>query len=441
MRINKRFIGKLQFILQQRRKPSRVELDFWLGARARKRLTNTRFIGVTGSAGKSTCTALLHHLLGEHFRAAASLFENTPRVHAKRICQISKQEQFALMEMSGHAMGVLEQSCALIQPEMGIVISVSNDHYTNFRGIEQTTKEKSTLVRCIPAHGLVFLNADDPAVHGMAAVAQAKVISFGHNENSDYRALNARLDERGWLCFDCQYQSQSVAFKLPLSALHFVPSVLAAVACAHQCGIPLDTLARQAEGFQALPGRCYVHQLDDGRTVVCDTIKAPFSTLHLAFATLEAFPRSRPRRIILGNISDYPGNLRSKLRHIADHALTIADQLILLRPVANPESIIKKYGEERVQVFDQVTEIQTFLLEQGSTDDVLLLKGSSVNHLERLLLPWLGQTACDRESCGFRHSCFQCEYGFDTQHAPLFPRYAKYSAGLVAGNPQAQRIV
>jgi len=112
MRFNKRFLGKLQFILQQRRKPSREEMDYWLGARARKHLTNTRFIGVTGSAGKSTCTALLHHLLGEHYGTCASLFENTPRVHAKRICLISNQEQFALMEMSGHAMGVLEQSCA-----------------------------------------------------------------------------------------------------------------------------------------------------------------------------------------------------------------------------------------------------------------------------------------------------------------------------------------
>lgn len=434
MRLNKRFLGKLQFILQQRRKPSREELDYWLGARARKRLSQTRFIGITGSAGKSTCAALLHHLLAEHYKTAASLFENTPRVLARRLAEIKRHEQFAVMEMSGHAMGVLAQSCDLVQPDMGIVISVSNDHYSNFRGVEQTTEEKSTLVRRIPVQGCVFLNADDHAALGMAAVAQARVITFGLNAESDYRALNARLNEQGWLSFDCQYQSQSIAFKLPLSALHFIPSVLAAIACAHQCGVSLQTLARQTSSFYSLPDRCYAHQLDDGRTVICDTYKSPYSTLSLAFDALEAFPRSRPRRIILGKISDYPGKLRPKLSKLAEQALAIADQLILFQPPINIDRIIKKHGEDKVLRFDRIADVDAFLREQGSVDDVLLLKGSGVSHLEALMLPWLGKAQCELEACGFKHTCFDCEYGFAGDTNALFSRYNRYSAGLVASD-------
>ena len=429
--IKERVIGKLGFMLCQRRKPSREELDFWLGSRARRRLGNSRFIGVTGSAGKSTCSSLLHHLLSERYIVAASLIENTPRVLARRLCQVERKDAFVVMEMSGHEAGVLDRSCALVQPEMGIVISVSNDHYANFRGIDNVIKEKSTLVSRVAASGRVFINSDDPAVLGMAPLAQAKVITFGCSQGSDYQAQRVRLDDEGNLCFDCCYKSELVSFKLALFGLHFLPSALAAIACANQCGIPLEVLKSKAESYTSLPGRCGLYQLMDGRTVICDTVKAPYSTLGLAIGALDAFPRSRPRRIVLGNISDYPGAFGPKLRRIAVQALAVADQLILHRPPAGVDRLIAEHGSDKVKVFDRVSDIQAFLRKNGTPNDVLLLKGSSVNHLESLLLPWLGRMPCDREPCGFKHSCFSCQYGFLMPGAGDFPKYHEYKNGLV----------
>jgi len=429
--LDKRMRAKIGFLAKHRRKPSREELDLLLGKRARQQLAETRFIGITGSAGKSTCGALLQHLLGHHFRVAASLLENTPRVLARRILELSKQDQFAVMEMSGHMSGVLTTSCDLVQPEMGIVISISNDHYSNFRGVEKTIEEKVTLVRRTAATGCVFLNADDPAVLSMAEAAQARVLTFGCHPMADYRARDVGLDVAGWLQFNCIYKDQTVPFRLPLPALHFLPSVLAAIACAHQTGLSLISLAQHAERFKPLPGRCSLHQLQSGQTVICDTVKAPMSTLSLAFATLDGFQRSRPRRIILGNVSDYPGSWGPKMRRLAEEALGFADQLIFFRPLTKVDPLIARYGSDRIVAFERIDEIAAFLREHGTPDDVLLLKSSARNHLEALLLPLIGQPSCSREPCGLSHSCFNCEYGFARQRQHEFDYYKAYCTGIV----------
>ena len=293
MSIDRFWGGRLAFFLRNGRKPSREELDFWLGRRARDQLETVRFVGITGSGGKSTCASLLQHLLCLDYAVAGSLLENTTRVLAQRLRNISQHDQFAVMEMSGHKPGVLEESCDLIRPHMGIVISVSQDHYSNFRGIENTIKEKTTLVRRVAADGCVLLNADDPAVTGMAASAQARVMTFGRLAGADYQAVDVQQSERGWLTFTCTHRSQSVQFALPVPAPHLLPSILGAIACAHQAGISLERLARQTASYQPLPGRCSLHSLEDGRTVICDTVKAPFGTLSLAFDLLNGFPRHR----------------------------------------------------------------------------------------------------------------------------------------------------
>lgn len=426
-----RLKGKLAFMRCHRRKPTREELDVWLGLRARDRLNSTRFIGVTGSAGKSTTTALLHHLLASRYRSAASLLQNTPRVLGRRIAEMSGRESFAVMEMSGHAPGILQQSCELVRPDMGIVISVSNDHYSNFRGAENTAREKSTLVRCTAPEGVVLLNAGDPAVAAMAGVARARVITFGRSANSDYVASDVVIDANGWLCFTCAHDFQEVSFRLPLPALHFLPSALAAIACANQCGIPLGTLAETVATFSPLPGRCSLHPLHDGRTLVCDTAKAPFSTLSLAFSVLEQFSASRPKRIVLGNVSDYAGAWGPKLRSVALQALTVADQLILHRPPTDISRLLSIHGTERVVAFNSIADIHAFLQSTARPDEVILLKSSSTNHLESLLLPLMGQSLCSRDPCALKVDCFNCALGFGRATQAVWRQHVDYSEGLV----------
>ena len=68
--------GPFRNWLRPRLRRAKVSYRAFLSRRARKRST-ARYIGVTGSSGKSTTTALLAHMISGQAPAASQLFRNT----------------------------------------------------------------------------------------------------------------------------------------------------------------------------------------------------------------------------------------------------------------------------------------------------------------------------------------------------------------------------
>lgn len=376
---------KLLFLLKHRRRPTRTEMDLILASSNRRKLIGTRFIGVTGSAGKSSTSALLVFLLAARYQTAGSILQNALKDIARRLIDVRPDDQYVVVEMSGHEPGALAGGCALVQPSMAIVTSVSSDHFSNFRSLEATATEKSVLASAVDSSGVVFLNSDDPLVASMSGVAQARVLTFGVAEKADYRALNPTVDAEGCLRFICAHADQRVEFTIALPALHFVSASLASIACAHQAGIPLPELAERASLFQGLQGRCSVHPISHERLLICDTVKAPYPTLALAFGVLSAFNTAPRRTVVLGNFSDYAGAFSPKLRKAVKAALEYADRVVLYRPPHDVTRLIDTHGASHVLVVDSLDTLKDLLDADVLDGEVVLLKASSVNRLDGLL--------------------------------------------------------
>ncbi|WP_022961414.1 Mur ligase family protein [Halopseudomonas pelagia] len=381
----KRVLTKWLFMLKHGRRPARTEIDLVLAADNRKKLIATHIIGVTGSAGKSSTSALLFFLLGSRYRTAGSILHNALKDIAQRLIEVTSEDQYLVVEMSGHEPGALASGCALVQPCMAIITSVSSDHFANFRSLEATAQEKSVLASAVSASGMVFLNLDDPLVASMAGATQAQVMTFGLAEKADYRALNPLVDPQGRLNFTCAHADQRVEFDIGLPALHFVSAALAAIACAHQAGISLSELAERARLFHGLQGRCSVHPITHQRQLICDTVKAPYPTLELAFGVLNAFQTAPRKTIVLGNMSDYAGAFSPKLRKAVKIALAYADRVLVFRPPHEITRLIETYGPSRVIVLDSLEMLREELEADILEGEVVLLKASSVNRLDALV--------------------------------------------------------
>lgn len=404
-----RVVAKWLFIFRNKRRPSRMEVDLILATRKRAELTDTRFIGVTGSAGKSSTSALLFFLLGARYQVAGSLLHNALKDIAHRLIDVKADDQFVVVEMSGHEPGALASGCSLVQPAAAIITGVSSDHFANFRSLEATALEKSVLASAVDQSGTVFLNLDDPLVAGMVTATQARVLTFGLAEEADYRALNPLIDGNGRLTFVCAYLEERVEFNLGMPALHFVSAALAAIGCAHQSGIPLEVLAERALYFTGLHGRCSIHHISHGRQVICDTVKAPYPTLELAFGVLSAFHQAKRRTIVLGNFSDYAGAFSPKLRKVVKTALEYADRILLFKPPHDVKKLIDAYGPERVGVVDSLDRLREILEGDILEGEVVLLKASSVNKLDALVQTYATNSECT-EDVAFEIKQLQSEW-------------------------------
>jgi UDP-N-acetylmuramoylalanine--D-glutamate ligase len=137
--------------------------DIELFCRERRRLApNSPFIAITGTNGKSTTTALIHHLLVASGRAAdlggnigtAVLSLDPPgdaRAH--------------VIECSSYQIDLAPS----LDPLVGVLLNVSPDHIDRHGTLETYAAIKARLVAGVPANGTAIVGVDD---EWCAAVAQ-----------------------------------------------------------------------------------------------------------------------------------------------------------------------------------------------------------------------------------------------------------------------------
>lgn len=141
-------------------RPIKRRLKYELACRYRSLLRITAdvcFIGVTGSCGKTTTTELLAAILATEGPTRMGSYENTVKSFPNTVLAVSRRDRFCVNEVSGHKPGVMEGSIRVLQPRIGVVTHVGQDHYTNFRTLDLTAAEKGKLVAALPADGTAVL--------------------------------------------------------------------------------------------------------------------------------------------------------------------------------------------------------------------------------------------------------------------------------------------
>jgi UDP-N-acetylmuramoyl-tripeptide--D-alanyl-D-alanine ligase len=140
----------------------------------RGRLEATVCIGVTGSAGKTSTKDLLHAALTAHARSSKSDDSNNQLYNVARTVLASRwRTRYLVQELGISVPGAFEPMLSLLRPKVGVVTNLASDHLGSFGSQDAIAAEKGKLVRCLPSDGLAVLNADDPRVRAMAAVARA----------------------------------------------------------------------------------------------------------------------------------------------------------------------------------------------------------------------------------------------------------------------------
>jgi UDP-N-acetylmuramoyl-tripeptide--D-alanyl-D-alanine ligase len=186
-------------------------------------------------------------------------------------------------------------------------------------------------------------------------------------------------------------------------------SVLAAFACGITCGLDPTTCAEAIANFEPVFARSSVHSVPDGPDYVLDTGKAPYWTFEHSFAFLQKALAPRTT-IVIGTISDYPGAASARYRRVARAALQVADRVIFVGPQSGHVTKLRQ-GDVANRLFSFLTSYQAakFLSETAIAGELIYIKSSIRDHLERIMLAQVDAVVCWRERCGrFYVSCPAC---------------------------------
>ncbi|MFO1184116.1 MAG: Mur ligase family protein [Bauldia sp.] len=361
------------------------DLRSWRATRRRRRLSTTRFIAVTGSAGKTTTTELAARMLATLMPCQARSGWNTYDGITATILSAKPSGGLWVQEMSGERPGAISRSCALLQPEIGIVTSIGSDHRAAYKSLEATAAEKGKLIEALPATGLAVLNADDPLVVGMASRSSARVVTFGRSGTADLRAheISARFPDR--LSLVAEWRGMTLPVRTQLIGEFWLTPVLAALACALELGADPTACATALAGFAPIAGRCSPHRLASGADIVLDTQKAPGWTVPATLAIARDARASR-KTLVFGSLSDFSGKSGRFYRRVARQALEVADRVAFVGPHApHVRGLVGTAGAGRLTILFQAAELAVYLETNTGPGDLVIVKASRVDGLTTVL--------------------------------------------------------
>lgn len=404
---------------------------FRTGAHLKRRLLKAEIIAVTGSAGKSTTTRLLRHVLaGTRITDGLDVYNTMPDV-SRKLAYMPLLTEMAIFETGASKPGDLSRLARLLKPHAVIVTLVALEHRSTFRTLDGIAKEKANLVASLPVTGLAVLNADDPHVMGMATRTKARIITFGRSQDADYQILDADYHFPAPLSVTVRCAKGRFRIKSKLAGLHFAPDIAAAFAAAVEFGVPPDQAAERIADVTPVANRCEIVTADNGTVFIKDAVKGAFHSFPAAFQVLAA-AKAPQKRVVIGHISDYSGHSKRAYARIYAMAAEIADEVIFTGENAHKSNAPPGHRESgRFLAIDDIVAVADHIRTTAIPGEVILVKGASAWHLERAALAMTETVQCWENRCGYSIGCHECGmYMYPFEEHSQRRRIAKK-----AGNP------
>lgn len=365
-------------------------------------------IGVTGSAGKSTTTRLIHAILASRNVSHVGAGINTPNGICKRFLKKPRNARIWIQEISGHESEAMKAALSFVRPTVGVVTRIGMDHISYYRSPEAIAEAKGQLVEALPEDGFAILNADDPLVASMADKTKAKVVRFGSGPDADIRLVSWSSGYPERLVLRIRAGDQAVDITTRFLGERWITSVMAAFATAIALGVAPEEAAEMIGRVE--PERfkddVYVYS---GVTFIADTYKAPYWTVESSIDIVAA--AKAPRKLFLfGTLSDYRGAARKRYTTAARAALDVADLVIFYGCHAERPRRLKSEYPGRLFSFEEFDALMAFLKQTLRQDDLIYIKASGADHLERVVLEYEKPISCYVSRCGRLYMCNHCRH-------------------------------
>ncbi|MEV8413956.1 UDP-N-acetylmuramoyl-tripeptide--D-alanyl-D-alanine ligase [Streptomyces niveus] len=264
-------------------------------------------VALTGSAGKTTTKDILATVLALHGPTVANEKSfNNEIGFPVTVSRVRPDSRYLVLEMGARGIGHIASLCAVVRPSIATVLGIGSAHAGEFGSRQATADAKSEIVRALPANGTAVLFGDDPLTRAMAAVTDAKVLTFGTTPDCDVRATQPGVDEHGRPYFSLHHGAAQAHVQLRVHGRHNITNALAAAATAVAAGVPLDLVVSGLQSAElASGGRMEILPRPDGVTVINDAFNAsPESVLAALDALADIAGRDRRRVAVLGEMAE-----------------------------------------------------------------------------------------------------------------------------------------
>ncbi|MCP3981632.1 MAG: UDP-N-acetylmuramoyl-tripeptide--D-alanyl-D-alanine ligase [bacterium] len=358
------------------------------GEYVRRKLSTVKWIGVTGSNGKTTTKELMAAGLSSAAKVhrTAGNFNNHLGVPLTLLACPADSE-IAVIEMAMSEPGEIAELTKIVDPDVGVVTNVRAVHIENFGSLDNIAAAKGELYALLRDRATSVVNADDVHVRLQATRHVGPQITFGQHPQADLRMEDLENRFIPGARFVYRYQDQRRQVHLRIGGAHAAFNALAALAGVVAVGGDLDAAADSLEQVEPGAGRGRVHRLDRDIVVVDDSYNSSPSALASILETLRVSETTGRRVLVMGDMLEL-GSLEDALhREAGKRAATSGVEVLvavgaLSRATAD---VARRAGVPEVYHFKDAARAAGSIWDFLREGDLVVVKGSRGIHLERVV--------------------------------------------------------
>ena len=248
--------------------------------------TSATVIGITGSAGKTTTTALT----GSMLKASGSRTWIGGNIGRPLIAELGEihHDDFVVQELSSFQLELWTRS-----PQVAAVLNVTPNHLDRHRTMAAYRLAKSNIFRYQSPEDVAIISADDPGALAMKEFVRGRLRQF---------SLEAQVEDgafvregKVWLSNNDGTWALCTLDEIPLRGRHNILNVLAAATLADSVGVSGEAMRQAITSFSAVEHRLELVREINGVQYVNDSIAtAP----ERAIAAIDSF--SEPLILLAG---------------------------------------------------------------------------------------------------------------------------------------------
>lgn len=364
----------------------------WRLGRAARARTKARYLGITGSAGKTGTKEALRHCLAEQAMTAANpaSFNNHWGLPLS-LARMDPATVYGVFELGMNNPGEIRDLSGLLRPDIAIITNVEPAHIGNFKSLFDIADAKSEIFEPMADDGVAILFRDHALYHHLRDRAEqagvGRIIGFGRHHDAEVRLLDCKLEAECSL-LRVALAGREYGYRLGTPGQHWATNSLAVVAAVHVLGADLEAACEAMASLRPLKGRGARETITlpgGSFELIDDSYNANPASMRAAFQLLaQSRPKSGRRVAILGDMLELGQEAEAMHRRLAAPLREAADLVFACGPQMSAlyEALPAAMRGAHAADSSALCPLVTGAVRPG---DVLLVKGSLGSRMRTII--------------------------------------------------------
>lgn len=351
----------------------------------RASLDDIKIIGITGSNGKTSIKDISFSILSQKYRVKKTIgnLNNTIGV-PKTLLALDENTEFGVVEMGTDGFGQIHELSTMARPDFAVISNIGDSHLELLGSKENIARAKFEILDGLNPEGTFIYNSDDEVLCKIIKEYKIdqKVITFGYNENADYRLELVSSNITG-----STFKINGEAFKINLIGQFQVYNAAPAIIIAKLLGLSSEEISRGLEVEDRTAMRNELIECN-GFDILNDSYKSNPQSLEQAFNTMSLLSGYTKKIAIIADMLEL-GEDEVELHRQAGRKINPRDidYILFIGNLSKyiMEGTLEHFPKSRVYHFaskEDLVDEAKYLIERGT---LVLVKGSRAMRLEEIV--------------------------------------------------------